>query len=183
MTLPQVAAEAWRMISRAAVDRKHPCRFVVMATAAEAAPGLRYVVLRAIEEGDLLIYTDARSQKLSELRKQPETSLLFYHPGYRCQVKVMGETKIHRGDVLSERHWSKVQGETRKAYGSVLPPGAAIDSPEAAYDWPAEIDSEHFAVLRVQPEHMEVLQLNGLSHLRARFEYHDEQWRGTWLVP
>lgn len=171
-------------LQRAALDKKHPFRFVVLSSSSESRPDARYVVLRKTE-GDFCcyIYTDSRSHKVFQLEQQPVVTLLFYHPQKRCQVKIQGRATIHRQDSVSKSHWANVQGEAQKAYQSILAPGTPIETPAAAHTWEQAGDSRHFTVIAIQAEAVECLQLNGLQHLRVVFRKDAGGWSGHWLAP
>ena len=172
-------------LHRGALDRKHPFRFVVLGTFGESGPDTRYVVLRKVDqELSFFIYTDGRTAKAKSLDLNPRISLLFYHPQKRVQLRVQAEVSLHKGDDLAKEHWSRVQGEGRKAYQSVLEPGSEIKQPEEAFAWfEDESDASNFLVLKIVPSAIEVLQLNGLEHLRAKFFREEGEWRGVWLAP
>jgi len=172
-------------LHRGALDKKHPFRFVVLGTVGESGPDTRYVVLRKIDqEFNFYIYTDGRTAKAKSLAENPKLSLLFYHPQKRIQIRVLAEVALHQRDNLAEEHWSRVQGEARKAYQSWLRPGTEILQPEDAFLWSEdESDAANFLVLRIVPSSVEVLQLNGLEHLRAKFFQEEGEWRGAWLAP
>ncbi|MEL6557067.1 MAG: pyridoxamine 5'-phosphate oxidase family protein [Bacteroidota bacterium] len=181
-SLRDVLQNVRKEIRRAAVDRKHPFRFVVLGTV-QSSVAMRYVVLRKVDEDfNLLIYTDHRSRKVKDVVQNPNVQLLFYHPQKRVQVIISCRVAIHHNDELAKKHWNHVQGEARKAYCSIDAPGERIDAPSDAYEWEAELSDKYFTVLSMKPNKIEVLQLNGLEHLRAIFE-NKSDWNGQWLVP
>ena len=180
--LHQVLSVVQHEIHRAAMDRKHPFRYVALGTSNDTI-AMRYVVLRKVEKDfKLVLYTDHRSGKVDQIRSNPKGQLLFYHPQKKVQVIVSGIITFHNTDGVAEKHWQYVQGEARKAYCSVQAPGTPIDRPEEAYKWDSQMNSAHFAVLHFEPTSIEVLQLRGLDPLRAIFEKTDK-WKGTWVVP
>lgn len=169
-------------IRRATLDKRHPFRYVVLGT--EAAPvAMRYVVLRKVDDSlNLTLYTDHRSGKIHQLNAEPRAQLLFYHPGKKVQVMINGTAILHHQDSLALQHWQNVQGDARKAYASTLAPGTSIKQPKDAYMWNSPMTAEHFTVIQFEPTRVEVLQLNGLEHLRAFFSK-ESSWNGTWVVP
>jgi hypothetical protein len=52
-----------------------------------------------------------------------------------------------------------------------------------AYQWNEEMDNAFFTVIKVEPKSVEVLQLNGLEHIRASFLKREGDWQMGWLVP
>jgi pyridoxamine 5'-phosphate oxidase len=172
-------------LNRGALDNKHPFRFVVLSTTGVDGPDSRYVVLRSVnEELHFFVYTDSRSEKIEALKAEPWASLLFYHPKKRIQVRLKAKTVFHQQNGIAKQHWEKVQGDARKSYQSILAPGIPIQSPEEAYSWNAQPeDFSNFTVLELIPNSIELLQLNGLEHLRIRFTHPNDKWLGQWMVP
>lgn len=172
-------------LHRAALDKKHPFRFVVLSTSNFHGPDSRYVVIRAVNEHlHFFVFTDFRTEKVKAIQTHPMSSLLFYHPQKRAQVRIQAKTVIHHQDDLAQQYWKRVQGEARKAYHSILPPGTPIHRPDEAFSWKDTLeDASFFTVLELIPSSIELLQLNGLEHLRIRFNCSNNEWTGQWLAP
>ncbi|SIT08301.1 pyridoxamine 5'-phosphate oxidase family protein [Belliella pelovolcani] len=172
-------------IKRGALDAKHAFRFVVLGTSNQNDISQRYVVLRKVDQNlNLYIYTDLRSEKVKQIKHNPQVSLLCYHPQKRVQVRIKGEAELHYQNELSKELWRHVQGDAKKAYNSKLAPGTIIQAPEEAHSWPEDLTNpENFCVIKIKPNNIEVLQLNGLHHIRIQFSKIEDQWQGQWLVP
>lgn len=171
-------------LHRGALDRKHPFRYVNLSTMGQEGINTRLIVLRRVEVNlDLIFFTDHRSQKVADLTANAHASLLCWHPGKKAQLIIKGTVTLHRQDTLSEKYWSGISIEGRKAYGSALAPGAQVDRPDLAHDWPDQITNEHFCVMVFHPQQLEVLQLHKLSHYRAKYQLAQHDWLGCWLVP
>ena len=180
--------EIWSTISKqlrlGANDSRHPFRFVNLCTLDGNQPDSRYVVLREFKEDlALLFYTDSRSEKVAQINKNPNASLLFYHPEERCQVKVSGKANIVTNTEILKEHWNNVQTEAKKGYQSVLAPKTAVSQPEEGWAQELEYQSKYFSIIKVQAEQIECLQLDGEGHLRISFNKKQEDWHPTWLVP
>lgn len=183
LSLEQVYNVAISELRRATVDRKHSFRTVVLSTFDGSRVDARTVVFRVLGQADeVIIYTDSRSAKCHALRQYPDASLLWYHPGKRCQIKAQVRVQIHHQDQVAQHYWQKVQGEGQKSYLSVLAPGSQIQSPDDAWQWD-EPHHQHFAVLSCHIENLEILQLDGIIHLRAFFEKFSEKIIGKWITP
>lgn len=183
----ELPTEIWKSLShelhRGALDSKHPFRYVNLGTIGKTGPEIRTVVVRSISKNlEFFIFTDSRSEKVDELSVNPLASLHFYHPGKRVQIRMKAMTEIHHQDELSKAFWTKVQGESQKAYTSTMAPSTPISDPNEAFDWPEVMDDQFFTLLKFIPESIEALQLNGLRHLRILFT-EKENWKGQWLVP
>ena len=171
-------------LHRGALDAKHPFRFVTIATQSKHGVDARYVVLRAIdEELNFYVFTDARTSKVGQLTLCPEMMLLLYHPSKRIQVKVSGKAEIKRNDEVTASFWSKIQGDARKAYNQILPPGTVVNHPKEAFAWNEPLTDSNFTIIKIQPIEMEALQLDGLEHLRVVFKLRDKNWDMSWVAP
>ena len=179
--------EIWQSLvhelHRGALDPKHPFRYTNLGTIGKTGPEVRTVVVRSIsKELEFYIFTDFRSEKVAELSANPSASLHFYHQGKRVQVRIKATAKIHHQDQVSQAFWSKVQGDAQKGYTLTLAPSTPISGPNEAFDWIENGDDRFFTVLKLISDSIEVLQLNGLRHLRILFS-ENKNWKGQWLVP
>lgn len=183
-SLPEIWQSLKHELHRGALDSKHPFRYVQLATQGLNGPEIRTVVIRKIQSNmDLDIFTDFRSQKVFDLSQHPNVGLHFYHEGKRVQIRIQAKAEIHYQNPLSVSNWMKVQGDARKAYTSILAPGTAIAQPGEGLEWPQDYEQHFFAVLRFVPQSIEVLQLNGMRHLRILYTEKNQEWTGQWLVP
>lgn len=179
--------EAWKEVNselkRASVDSRHPFRYVVLGTInVDGGPSQRTVVFRGFTGvNDLLIHTDSRSEKISEIKDNPKISLLFYNDKKKLQLRISGKAMIHEDDELYRKEWNETGIKSKHSYTSERAPGEALDDPEDAYEW--NTTSEHFTVLRINVNEAEFLQLDGKRHLRSRRIYSEEGIKDQWLVP
>jgi hypothetical protein len=184
-------AHAWAMIGRGVADRRSAFHTPVVATVDETgAPSQRVMVLRAADGARRLLrlHTDARSQKLVQIAGQPRISLLFYDVGAKLQLRVAAHATVHAGDEVSASAWAASLPQSRLCYEQVVAPGAPIPQPmpELPADRRfavADEGLENFAVLRATVDSIEWLYLAIEGHRRARWDYADGGWRGTWLAP
>jgi pyridoxamine 5'-phosphate oxidase len=171
-------------ICLAAKNPSHPFRFMSLSTVCQQIPEIRYVVLRAMDEnGHLFFFTDYRTEKVEQIQANPEVSLLFYHPDRRVQVRMQGTASIHCNNDLAEKHWGTLEEEAKKAYNPVIKAGTPISQPEEAHIWPEKPSSDYFAVVKVVASQLDVLQLDGMSHIRAKFLRNEGQWTSNWIAP
>jgi pyridoxine/pyridoxamine 5'-phosphate oxidase len=164
--------------------KRHPFKYVVMNTTNGTAENSRYVVLRKYTvQGTFLIFTDARSEKMTNLKTSNTCSLLFYHDGKKLQARVNGTVIIHQNNEVTQQYWNGVKGTSDKAYTSVLAPGEKITKPEDAYAWDEKIDSSNFTVLEIVPTEIEILQLNRDEHIRAQYANLEGKAEATFIAP
>ena len=178
----EILKEAWKTLELAGVDHQSALHFPTLISQGDPYPEGRVVVLRQVASGKFRIYTDTRSPKVEELRNTSRTSLLFWDPGDRLQIRVKGTTTF-----LSEGETAKLFSgfsvEQTSDYGSDLPPGTPIP-PKGTPKEEATPDQHYFCVLEVVAEKMDILQLQNQGHLRLQFEKGtDGSWAGCWVVP
>lgn len=183
-TLEQIKNICFQELSKGGKMKKHPFRFVSLATIQYNKPRSRWVVHRNLTaKQHILVYTDARSEKVTEIRRNPAAALLYFHDRHSLQLRINGAISIHHKNELSRTYWPGVKGAGAKDYNSILAPGKQIDKADEAYNWDKGIDDEFFMVLEFVPDSFEVLQLNRGGHIRASFKKVDHNWEGSFLVP
>jgi pyridoxamine 5'-phosphate oxidase len=133
---------------------------------------------------DLL--TDGRSAKPAELRQQPAVELCWLLPKARCQFRLRGEVlTLPAAMQLQERqrHWQRLNPAGRALWGWPEP-GAPL---EASAAFPAELADdaplpEHFQLLRIGLEQVELLELSDHPHQRRRWS-RQQGWAEEHLNP
>lgn len=160
----------------------HPFRFATLGTTGlDNEPQLRMVVIREVTENFVFrFYTDARTEKIKQLKKNNQTSLLFYHQTAFIQVKVSGRATIVTDKTTLQNHWKNLPLHAHKDYSTTAAPGSSIENPE-------EItflqDQNHFSIVEITATRMEYLKLNTTQHLKVQFLKTDSEWYGEFLVP
>jgi pyridoxine/pyridoxamine 5'-phosphate oxidase len=182
---------AWAMLSRGAADRRAAFHTPVVATVDETgAPSQRVMVLRAAEPDlrRLRLHTDLRSDKLRHLARNPRMSLNFYDVGAKLQLRVSGAGCVHAGDAVWQAAWAGSKPQSRLCYEQLEAPGSQIAAPlpglpvDKRYAL-ADDGAANFAVLVVTVDAVEWLYLAIEGHRRARWNWTDGSWEGTWLAP
>ena len=186
MELSPLLQESLSELGRGGVDRKHPFRFVHLATVTpEGLPDSRMLVLRQFDPQrlSLKIYTDARSRKTDHLAHQPIGTLLFWHPKKRWQFKVKAAFEIHTSGKAQELYQQLPQAG-QASYNTLLHPGTPVSSMKEAHQLKAPFNGEDFAILEGQVQSLEVLRLQKRDHVRAKFTFEGQQLASMdWLVP
>lgn len=167
-------------IKRACVDKKHPYRYVALASGSDQNIGLRNVVLREFNHAkEFILFTDKRSNKIVEIQKNGYARMLFYHPKKRTQISIFGELSVHYEDSFSESYLKGQDDYSLKSYSTIQAPGSIIEHPEDAWNY----GKVYFAVLSFNAIKCDILQLGRQGHLRMQAEMKDQEWRKNWVVP
>lgn len=159
----------------------HPFRYFTLATLNNTVPQQRMVVLRKFSDNfRLTIYTDGRSQKISQITSNPTVSGLFYHPKKMIQLKIEGKASIETNKEQLKKFWSEIPANSRKDYTTLNAPSTVISNPNTiSYD----VSEEHFCMVHIDPFKIEYLRLKHPNHLRVAFNKEDREWKESFLVP
>ena len=156
-------------------------RNVALATVGlDRAPEVRTVVLRtatrATESVD--IYTDPRTEKVTELTYEPRVSAMLWDEEDRLQIRLRARCNILTGsDAATE--WAGVPDVSYRNYTVSLPPGRS--APDGSFV--PHGTEPHFAVLRLQLDEIETVDLGDPKHYRRALFSRLDDWSGLWLVP
>lgn len=173
-------------LQKAANNPGHNLRFFTVSTFCDnaGAPQNRMVVLRKfLPHWTMRFYTDYRSSKVEQIKEHPSISLLFWNADERYQLRIQAEASVHYGSDISESEWQNINGDARKAYTTILPPGQEISGPKEGKKHTKNMN--YFCVIDALPLQIKVLQLNRTDHLAMKFKRKSakHEWNGKWIVP
>ncbi|WP_405383326.1 pyridoxamine 5'-phosphate oxidase family protein [Maribacter sp. LLG6340-A2] len=160
----------------------HPFRTVSLATVGQnAKPRLCTVVLREVTNDlKLTVYTDSRSQKISNLLLNNQIGLLMYDPDKLLQVKIEGQAHIVKDVERLDTSWSNIPTNSRRDYITHHSPSSEINNPSSV----EYLNNDHyFAMIDIVPQKIEYLKLKRPHHIRVAFEKEHDTWKSTFLVP
>lgn len=180
--LNDLLEETWKELKCGYEDKEHPYRSCCLATTELSGKiKQRTVNLRKVtEEKTLLFYTDVRSGKISQIRKNPVASVLFYNPKNNLQIYLSGNVRIHEDTPIWTEHFLTIEGRSLNDYNTKDAPGKPIKNPIDL----RRTKNINFAVLEFIPESIEYLKLRQEpNRIRAYFELRDQEWEKTFLVP
>ena len=182
------------MLGRGAADKKHPYHFPALATQGAEGVQQRIVVLRKLlrRERILRSYSDERTQKIRDLRQQPEAHWLFYDHGSKEQIRARSRITLHHQDALAKEMWERTPPKARGDYVGPVPPGTHTDAytdnlPEAFEEEPTEENTQqgfdNFVVMDCEVIALDFLKLRREGHLRAQFRWRNGTWAHYWTAP
>lgn len=187
MTLDDVRAGAFRLLSRGVADRRSPFRTPALATVDRSGgPRLRTVVLRAFDATvpRITVHSDVRAAKVAEIGASPRVALHVWDDGNQVQVRLDGTASVQTGPA-ARAEWDRLHPGSRATYRVRPVPGTALADPAAAdADQVPEAEAfAHFAVITVDVTGMEWLHLARDGHRRAAFTWAAGVAGQHWLVP
>ncbi len=167
-------------------DPASPLRTPVIATVDKnGAPQARVMVLRHFDEKSmtLRLFTDARSPKLDQLRRNPNVQAVFYDGGRKLHFRIAGTASFKTQTSETDDLWGELPEFGRGDYLSRLPPGAQINDPTEGWIQEAAFGSDNFCVLEIAISEIDWLQLSASGHKRAQLKWRHGQCEGRWLTP
>ncbi len=162
---------------------------MTLATAdAHGAPSARMVLLKYFDDQGFVFYTHYESRKSRNLDSNPRAALVFYWPGFKRQVRVVGTvSKVGRDQ--SQRYFrSRERGSQLSA--AVSPQSQVIDSRAELDELRRRLEAQsrsgpidcptEWGGYRVAPQEMEFwLSRPDRLHDRLRYTKRDD---GGWLI-
>lgn len=188
-SLAQTYERLWSCLESGVSVQRSPFTMLQAATlGVDGAPKVRTVVLRQVSRSDrvLSFHTDARSEKVAELRRDPRIALVANDLDALVQIRVEGVASICDDEAQRRAIWQSSRPHTLLLYRAPLPPGTPVESPEAAHvDGTASTDDgyDNFCLLHVTVTRIDWLELARAGHRRAVFDLHEGGYEGRWIAP
>ena len=192
--LSEILDHVWGMLVRGGADKKHPYHFPALATYGPQGVQQRIVVLRKVLQPERLLrsYSDARTQKVADMRQRSEAHWLFYDHSNKEQIRVQSRVTLHHQDTLAQEVWDTIPPQGRGDYIGPMAPGTHTDHytdnlPAAFKEEPTKENTrqgfDNFMVLDGEAISLDFLKLRRDGHLRAQFHWQDDEWKGRWTAP
>lgn len=147
---------------------KEPNAMTLATVDADGAPHARIVLLKGMEAGQFVFYTNYESDKAAQIRTNSKAALLFFWPELERQVRVEGLVE-------------KVSADLSDAYFAVRPRGSQVGawaSPQSREVATREVLEENFRMAETQFEETEKvprpLHWGGYGVAAMRIEF----WQG-----
>ncbi|MFN0219463.1 MAG: pyridoxamine 5'-phosphate oxidase family protein [Hyphomicrobium sp.] len=178
--------ETWRLLSRAAADRRAPMHTPAVASIGlDGRPKVRVVVLRHADPFQRLIrfHTDRRSAKLAEFAANSATQILAYDAGQKVQLRLSGTAAAHVDDETARAAWRASQPQSQLCYRQVTAPGSIAAPPIEAQQVADHDGAQNFSAVVVAIDEIEWLYLAAAGHRRARFSWRSGNLESRWLAP
>jgi hypothetical protein len=174
-SLALIEASVWQELQHAAQHTGHEWRTLALATVAGDEPQVRTVVLRETEAAarELIIFTDARSPKVAQMRSSPIGMLLCWSSRLSWQLRMRVALDVQTTGLKVSSRWARLKlTPAAQDYLSPLPPG----SPVADRFEPERASRSHFAVVSARVLSIDWLELHADGHRRAHFGPDGAQW-------
>ena len=177
MNLKSLAIEH---LGRSNVDKRHPFRTCWLSTISEY-PDVRTVIKRRwYDEGRVLIFTDSRSEKVTQLKKYNRAALVFYHPRHKLQVRMRCQADLIESGHKEYQTLKEIvlQSPSVGDYTSAQVPGSVLGEERVEYR-----DELYFTAIDLHVVEMDIVLLRKEGHLRSRLTRANGDWIETPLIP
>ncbi len=190
----EIEKKLWALLTRAVSDRNSEFRTPVFICGDKNNLDGRVVVLRKADEKNLTLqfHSDIRSTKIGTIKKNPNSSLLFYGKKEKIQLRMNVESKLHYDDEITKKSWDKTGHISRKCYLVTNGPGTKSEKPTSGLDnkfdnfdftkEESEVGYKNFCVIKCKIKSIEWLYLAAKGHRRALIEFQKSK-KFSWLVP
>ncbi|MDN7585868.1 pyridoxamine 5'-phosphate oxidase family protein [Burkholderia seminalis] len=189
-SLAQTYDRLWSCLESGVGAQRSPFTMLQAATLGlDGMPRVRTIVLRQVSRADrvLSFHTDARSEKVAELRRDPRFSIVANDLDALVQIRAQGIASICEDEAQRRAVWASSRPHTLLLYRAPLPPGTPIASPEQAHiDGTASSGDgyENFCLIHMTVTRIDWLELARTGHRRAVFDLNGESgYEARWIAP
>ncbi|QTO21920.1 pyridoxamine 5'-phosphate oxidase family protein [Burkholderia seminalis] len=189
-SLAQTYDRIWSCLETGVGARRSPFTMLQAATLGlDGTPKVRTIVLRQVSRADrvLSFHTDARSEKVAELRRDPRFSIVANDLDALVQIRAQGIASICEDEAQRRAIWASSRPHTLLLYRAPLPPGTPIASPEHAHidgTAPSGDGYENFCLIHMTVTRIDWLELARTGHRRAVFDLNGESgYEARWIAP
>jgi pyridoxamine 5'-phosphate oxidase len=184
---PLILFEVW--FDQALEDNLPDANAMVLSTVINNKPSSRIVLLKAVEEGNLVFFTNFRSRKGKEIDQNPFVSLLFFWPQHERQVRIEG----HATRIMAASSDDYFRSRPRESQAAAIASNQSEIIPDKMelmqiYDQLLKSDDlkrpGHWGGYQVVPEYFEFWQ-GGAHRLHDRITYSktNSEWQIGRLSP
>lgn len=173
-------------------EKSDPTAMVLATVDEHGHPDARVVLLKGLEAGDFVFYTNYDSAKAHQLAQTPYASLNFYWPQMARQVRISGGVERTSQSVSDAYFASRPRASQLSAIASLQSQVVAsravlearLNELIANYQEKPVVRPESWGGYRVTPEKMEFWQgRDNRLHDRILYELRDGQWAHSRLSP
>lgn len=176
-SLASIESAIWQQLVRACTDKSHAWRTPVLATVKGDMADARTVVLREVDprRRQLLIFTDARAGKVTQLLHKPRGTLVMWSRELGWQLRCQVHLSLEMAGLSASSIWARIKPTpAAQDYLAPLPPGTALTQVEPPV--PATAARDYFAVIDATVEAVDWLDLHAAGHRRAIFDNQGPRW-------
>ena len=191
--LDDILAQSWEKLQQAK-QGKAGSRYVTVCNFAEGYPNAYTVVLRDAlpANNQIIFHTDVRSEKVDEIKSNPNVTAVYYDDVDHMQIIMKAGAVIHHQDDIAKQHWQQSGCKSRRNYLTQQAPSSHLNEESSGLEYLGDrkfddsdpVGYENFAVVVLDVNSLEYLQLNKEGNRRTRFKADQRNtWMGEWVTP
>ena len=183
-------------LTRGVKDRKHAFHNPVFCNVdQDGGVDSRVVVLRKFDPINMILnfHTDYRSPKVSNLKKNNKSMLVFYDHKLKIQMRIKTTSIINYQNEIAKEMWDKTKLLSRKCYLTSKDPSSLTTLPEDGIPEhligkePEFEESEkgykNFTVIENKINEIDWLYLKISGHRRLNLLFQNNKPQFQWLIP
>lgn len=173
----------WTWLQKATSNSRHPFRYPTVITSQNGIPSARTMVLRDVVGYQLIFFTDIRSPKVGEIHQNPHICIHTYNSKKRTQIIIKGTASLKQ-DHPKMKIWKESGKRRPNDYTSAQIPSHPLSDSDGI-EFITNSFEEHFTVLFVDVNYVEILRLQNPIHQRWRWKRNVDlgNWQKTQIVP
>lgn len=173
-------------------ETNDPTAMVLSTVDGQGYPDSRVVLLKGVEEGNFIFYTNYQSAKAEQIRSKPYVALNFYWPQMARQVRIRGQVRPVSKEQSDEYFLSR---PIKSQFSAIVSPQShevlnrqflesALNDLIQQHGTEPIIRPEYWGGYVVIPEEIEFWQgRDNRLHDRIHYYRQDRQWRHHRLAP
>ena len=183
-------------LTRGVKDRKHAFHNPVFCNVdQDGGVDSRVVVLRKFDPINMILnfHTDYRSPKVSNLKQNNKSMLVFYDHKLKIQMRIKTTSTINNQNEIAKEMWDKTKLLSRKCYLTSKDPSSLTSLPEDGIPEhligkePEFEESEkgykNFTVIENKINEIDWLYLEISGHRRLNLLFQNNKPQFQWLIP
>tara|TARA_Y100001970_G_scaffold215377_1_gene263491 strand:- start:34906 stop:35511 length:606 start_codon:yes stop_codon:yes gene_type:complete len=177
-------------------DRKHTFHLPVFTNISnDGFASSRVVVLRHFDEKNFILkfHTDFRSPKIDEIKKNNNSSFVFYDSKLKIQLRIKTKSFINNQNEMTKNTWENVALLSRKCYLTTKNPSSITSHPEDGIPFDligkeptqeeSEIGYKNFSIVENIITTIDWLYLASSGHRRLQIEIKNKIPNFRWTIP
>ena len=176
----------WDLLAQGVVNKKSKFHTPTLSTINGNAINSRTIILRKVDNKTkmLLFYSDSRSRKILNIKKNKNVTVHLYEPRFKLQVQLYGYANIESKTKKTKDIWNSLSNFSKKNYLSALSPGVKTNNlDDLKYNADNEEVFYNFSLIYFKVSKLECLQLSDIKNIRVEFVYTESSDKKYYMVP
>ena len=186
---------SWEQLSLGVKKSKHEFHTLCVSSICDnGLPTNRTVVLRQADQtnGSLIIHSDRRSKKNTELTNNNNAALLFYSKQLKLQIRFLAKATVISNSKKSKHSFYASSLSAQRCYGYKHGPGTRTSQQTKEIIQPElngslsqsqlEFAYSNFSIIEFNIYSADILYLKNTGHTRINAEYKDGLWNSFFVI-